>query len=361
MTTIKTCTYVPLPDHHIITAADLARQENAVNTPTISERDLPPGMPLAKIALAGITGKFWKPGRTLRVRFLDGNSKVQERLQPFAHIWSQFANIKFEFGDDPNAEIRISFKQAGSWSYLGTDSLVIPKDQPTMNYGWLTTSTGNDEYSRVVTHEFGHALGMVHEHQNPAATIPWNKQAVYDYYQGPPNNWTKAQVDTNLFTRYSADITKFSEFDRESIMLYPIPAEFVTDPTFVVGWNKALSAIDKQFIGGIYPLQPKPVNELTIGGPSIKASIGTPGEIDVYTFVVQTAGRYSVETLGRLDTTLALFGPNDETRFIAKDDDSGRGLNARIAQQLTSGTYTVRVRHFSEKKVGEYEIRVMKS
>ena len=38
-----------------------------------------------------------------------------------------------------------------------------------MNYGWLEPDTELREYQRVVRHEFGHALGMIHEHQNPAA------------------------------------------------------------------------------------------------------------------------------------------------------------------------------------------------
>lgn len=357
--TIKACIDCELPASQLVRTAKQAVEENPLNAPPeLSFRGMLPGVLPDQGLIAALTGKLWKPGRTLRVRFLDGDPSVQERVQPYAHVWSQVANVKFVFGEDVDAEIRISFKQPGSWSYLGTDALGIAKSKPTMNFGWLTPGTPNDEYSRVVTHEFGHALALIHEHQNPAAAIPWNTQAVYDYYQGPPNNWTKQQVDVNLFTRYSADISKYSEFDRESIMLYPIPLEFVTDPSFVVGWNKALSTVDKKFIATLYPFDPKPINELTIDGPAVRATIGQRGEVDSYTFVVQAAGRYSVETLGRMDTTLSLYGPDSETRHIATDDDSGRGLNAKISQQLRAGKYTVRVRHFSENKTGEYEIKL---
>jgi hypothetical protein len=51
-----------------------------------------------------------------------------------------------------------------------------------MNYGWLLANTPDQEYSRVVLHEFGHALGAIHEHQHPAAGIPWDKPKVYEYY-----------------------------------------------------------------------------------------------------------------------------------------------------------------------------------
>ena len=102
-------------------------------------------------------------------------------------------------------------------------------------------------------HEFGHALGAIHEHQNPSAGIPWNKEAVYRYYMGPPNNWPREQIDNNLFRRYSENITNFSHFDSNSIMLYPIPAEFTTNGVAIGGRNSQLSELDIQFMKQQYP------------------------------------------------------------------------------------------------------------
>jgi hypothetical protein len=354
---IKTCIDVLLPTvDQQQRAAELAIEERAENAPAISRASLPLGMGAPDpLQLAALTGKLWKPGRVLKVRFLDGDAIIQERLQPFAHEWEKYANIKFEFGNDPKAEIRISFKQTGSWSYLGTDALTILPNQPTMNFGWLTKSTALDEYSRVVTHEFGHALACIHEHQNPSTNIPWDKEKVYKYYQGPPNNWSRAQVDTNLFTRYGADITQFSEFDKDSIMLYPIPNDF-TIGDFEVGWNKVLSAVDKQYVGTLYPKAAKPLNELELDKPAISASIGQVGEVDTYTFAVTKEAKYRVETEGKLDMVMNLFGPDDATKFVAQDDDSGEQLNARIVTFLKPGAYTLRVRHYSSKRTGDYKI-----
>ncbi len=202
-----------------------------------------------------VEAKRWSDRDTLHVCFLDGEPALQRKVEQFARQWCEYANIKLVFDNAPHAEIRISFRYAGSWSFVGVDALDenIPLDQPTMNFGWLTTSTPNDEVSRVVLHEFGHALGLIHEHQNPAAAIPWNKEVVYEYYSGPPNNWTKEQIDVNLFQLYSAQLTAYSAFDPDSIMLYPIPAEFLTDPAQAVGWNRTLSETDKEFIGRWYP------------------------------------------------------------------------------------------------------------
>ena len=355
----KACVDLTLPDELLLESMRRALEENPNNAPVVNRRSLPPGvMPdIPHVFLAAITGKLWQPGRVLRVRFLDGDPQVQARIAPFAQQWSAFANVTFQFGNDPDAEIRISFQNQGSWSYIGTDALVIPKSQPTMNFGWLTLATTNDEYQRVVTHEFGHALGCIHEHQNPANNIPWDRDAVYRYYQGPPNYWSREQVDVNLFTRYEADITQFSAFDPQSIMLYPIPNEF-TIGDFEVGWNKAISPTDKQFITTLYPANRKASTVLTIDAPPVDAVIGEYGEIDIYNFTVSERGMYRIETEGSTDVVISLFGPDNNTRPLAVDNDSGIDRNARIVITLRPGEYTIRVRHYSAQRTGGYRIAV---
>jgi len=319
------------------------------------KRSETPDVPVAALAL--LPGKLWKPGMTLRVRFLDGDPVVQQRMQPFAHEWSKYANIQFDFGNDPNAEIRISFRQRGAWSHLGTDALGIARNQPTMNYGWLTPTMADDEYARVVVHEFGHVLACIHEHQNPVADIPWDKPVVYRYYSGAPNYWTKQEVDANLFQTYDKTKTNFSTFDPKSIMLYPIPNAF-TLGDFEVGLNHSLSEMDKQFIATSYPYPPKLRGEMVIDGEAVSESIGLPAEVDKFTFTVVTAGRYRMETLGKQDLIMEVYGPNDGKLKIGADDDSGVGLNPCLIQRLQPGVYTILVRHFSEKKTGSYQVQV---
>lgn len=198
---------------------------------------------------------FWSEDkRTLNVQFLDGNPIVQQKVANTAKQWENYCGIKFIFGNNPNPDITISFKEIGSWSYLGKDSkLYASKGKPSMNYGWLESNTPQSEYDRVVLHEFGHALGLYHEHQNGKNNpIQWNKPVVYQYYMGPPNNWNKEDVDYNLFMRYSSDEYSGTSFDPLSIMQYSLPAEFTTDGYHLNEVYK-LSETDKKFIASIYP------------------------------------------------------------------------------------------------------------
>lgn len=59
----------------------------------------------------------------------------------------------------------------GSWSYLGTDATRVPKESFTMNLGFVDRPT--------VLHEFGHTLGLIHEHQSPfPGGFEWDRENV---------------------------------------------------------------------------------------------------------------------------------------------------------------------------------------
>ena len=205
--------------------------------------------------VAGVQSKFWKPGRKLRVCFLEGEKSVQHKVMELAQTWSDYANIEFDFGDAQNAEIRIAFQDDGSWSAIGTDALVtefFPAGTATMNYGWLTPDTDDAEYAAVVLHEFGHALGLIHEHQNPANKIQWNYPVVIEALKGKPNQWTDEEIAFNMFQKYDMNQTQFTEFDPASIMLYDFPSEWTLNGMTFPRHSK-LSDMDKEFIAQCYP------------------------------------------------------------------------------------------------------------
>jgi hypothetical protein len=284
---------------------------------------------------------------------MDGEASVKRTVEAVARGWEDVANIRFAFGQDPDAEVRISFELEGSWSYLGMVSKEIPRAEPTMNFGWLTPDSDATEYSRVVLHEFGHALGCIHEHQSPDVQIPWDKERVYAYYAR--QGWSRSQVDSNLFKAYEPAGIQFSRFDRSSIMLYAVD-DALTIGDWEVGWNTSLSAQDKTFIRSQYPAEEKPTRRLRAGASPVAGDIGTHGEVDRYDFRVAKAGRFIIQTLGPTNVVMSLHGPNSETALLAADDDSGLDLNARIERDLRPGRYTVQVRHHRPRGTGRYEV-----
>src|SRR5262245_51793994 len=105
--------------------------------------------------MALVKDSKWQPGDVIRVGFMDGGSALQQRVAAQAQEWLKYADLTMYFGSIHTADIRVSFTQdPGSWSYIGTQCKTITDSDATMNYGWLTDATPDDEVRRVVLHEF---------------------------------------------------------------------------------------------------------------------------------------------------------------------------------------------------------------
>jgi len=304
-------------------------------------------------------GKAWVNGSTLRVRFMGGTAAQQRVAREQAAWWTEVANLKITVDNAPNAEFRIAFDaNDGAWSYVGTNCRGIPLNEPTMNLGFLDGGTA--------AHEFGHAIGLAHEHQNPAGGIQWNEAVVIRELAKSPNFWDEQTTRHNVLQRYTADQINGTVFDPKSIMLYFFPAEWTLNGIGTEA-NEVLSSLDKSFIAGakMYPKTGGTAStavELTVNAPRrTSAAIGKVGEEDLFRFTASSNGRYVIDTRGPTDVVMKLFGPNSETALIAEDDDSGTGSNARIAADLLAGEYLTQVRHYnSASGLGDYTIKVSK-
>jgi hypothetical protein len=305
-------------------------------------------------------GKTWMNGSTLQVRFIGGNAAQKAKVSEQAGWWTKHANLKFDFNNAPGAEIRISFDENdGAWSYVGTDCRGIPLNEATMNLGFMDGGT--------TAHEFGHAIGLAHEHQNPAGGIQWNEEVVIRELAKSPNFWDEATTRHNVLRKYTADQINGTGFDPDSIMLYFFPAEWTLNGIGTSA-NEVLSDLDKAFIAGakMYPKTGPTVDEpaeLKVNAAKrTDASIGKFGEEDLFAFSVTKDGRHVIDTKGPTDVVMKLFGPDNPTSVIAEDDDSGVAFNARIAADLIKGRYFVQVRHYNRASgMGKYSVRVSRA
>ncbi|MGI9029197.1 MAG: hypothetical protein ACR2HP_04315 [Ilumatobacteraceae bacterium] len=339
-----------------------ASEQVAVNERVDNIRITPMSTPGSATATRAAVEKLrlWDNGRRLRVAFLDGDTTVRQKVEAIAKEWEALTNVRLDFVTSGLAEIRISFLDKGfSWSTVGTDALTVPRVRPTMNYGWLTPTTSTREYQRVVRHEFGHTLGMIHEHQNPAAEgkIPWDKPKVYAYYA--QQGWSADDVDLNIFDVYDRDETNFSEFDPTSIMQYSVPDE-LTVGSFAIGWNIEFSATDREFMARQYPKDAAGVVDVEVGAGPVAADLASGGETDVFRFVVPEAWTHIMTTTGSTDTVMTLTGPNDPGAVVTWDDDRGKDENARIVRKLLPGDYWLVVRHKHPGGTGFYTVEVKK-
>ena len=179
---------------------------------------------------------WWPNGSTLRVYFLGpGDDRsyppASQDLQRFvlesAQEWSRHANIRFaQTHSRGDADIIVSFAPGGSSSEVGNNSKGCC---PSMQLGWaIEYYPGRASSLRgTILHEFGHALGLKHEHQHPAGGIPYDAAKVYAYYSGPPINWTHESIQHNVLEMASATNHVVGAYDRDSIMHYAVDAELL--------------------------------------------------------------------------------------------------------------------------------------
>lgn len=302
-----------------------------------------------------LIGKQWLNGSTIRIRFMEGTDAQKGMVREIAPEWTKHANLDFEFTDDPRAEVRVTFDaNDGAWSYVGTDNAQIPLHAATLNLGWQDQG--------VILHEFGHMIGLSHEHQNPAGGIEWNEAAVIADLSGAPNFWDEQTIRHNVLNKYRADQVHGTEFDRKSVMLYAFPDSWTTNMGGTQS-NDDLSDQDKAFIASakMYPGRDtgggRNVHKLDVVRATAQ-EIDEAGDEDIFGFTVTESGPHVVETFGSTDVVIVLFGPDSDTLKIAEDDDGGSGRNSRIAADLAPGEYFVAVRHFSPHAHGAYRIMV---
>lgn len=231
----RVCTPVALPEEHAPAAALRAVLHRAENVPEVAD---PHGLGgWHPQDLAGAPSRFWRPGTVLSVAFLGGSEALRARVLTRMRRWSEVGNIDFApAGPGEAATVRVGFVPDGrSWSFTGTDLLSIAPDRPTMNLGWLTDATPEEEVRRVVVHETGHTLGFDHEFGLALAlrTVRVDEAAVIAYYAGPPNYWSPEQTRRQVLRPLELAGEVHTPWDRKSIMEYALDPHWFVPPVDV--------------------------------------------------------------------------------------------------------------------------------
>jgi hypothetical protein len=221
-----------------------------------------------------------------------GSQRLRDLVMQYAREWEQYANIKFSFVPDNTASTNIRVKLGkglGHNSYVGIQCNLHPQTEQTINLdtadfvdynyyaveavksgvdlkkmtdaewkAWLESvlqkpnlKLDNKGMHGTTLHEFGHALGLLHEQSYPGG-IKWNKSDdVYAYYL-KTQGWDKEKVDAQVFEVSDVFYTNGTSYDPKSIMQYPVEAWQTTDG-FTVPNNNELSDGDKKLIAALYP------------------------------------------------------------------------------------------------------------
>jgi len=334
--------------------------------PVSIQRTFEPGVSPHRIGFILASGLKWVNGTQITYTFLEGAEAQKKVVRKAFETWKAvgigltFKEVAENNGDE--AMVRIGFDHRdGSWSYVGRDILTIPRSQRTMNFGWDLTA--NSYGMTTAIHEIGHTIGFQHEHQSPFSGIEWNKRAVYAEFSGPPNNWPKEQIDSNILDKLPANKMQGSAWDPTSIMEYEFGPGLVAKPTaFVKGIYPpgVLSAMDIKGVKSFYPVvAAKNRMELKLEeSVVIKAA---SGEQDDFVFTAPCTKKYTFQTTGSLDTVMVVSEIGDtENYYMSGDDDSGFDKNSRVTLPLVKGrSYLVhlRVLYAAEAKSGSIRVR----
>lgn len=247
----------------------------------------------------------WLPGKVLRVAFLDGDSDLHLDIRTILQAITDACGLVFDFGETADgdfrrwteddttyaAEIRVSFDKQGYFSLVGIDSVDTSigtpfsrvggrPNQASLNLGGFAIQRPST-WRGTVLHEFLHAVGFHHAHQNMRgpcqASFRWDddpgyqptqderganiidhngkRPGIYTYLAGFPNFWNKAKVDHNLKTEEDPNLVA-GPFDPASTMLYRFPPLFyrtIPSQCAPTGDGQALSPGDIRGLRLLYP------------------------------------------------------------------------------------------------------------
>ena len=193
--------------------------------------------------------KTWPQHSVLKISLLNMTAEQKQVTKENINKWAPHTNLFFKFTDKPDGDIRITAdnKTKAAWSRVGTDAQRVPVPEPTMSIGFARSPAS---VAATIQHEFGHALGLKHEHQHPDRTLELNKAQIYKKYKSLEKERYEANHD--IIRPFPRREVKLSTYDQNSIMHYGFSESLVNDAK-AISKPTQLSESDKNFIQSLYP------------------------------------------------------------------------------------------------------------
>lgn len=194
----------------------------------------------------------WDKGQTLKIYFVNGDQSQHQQFMDIANLWIiDGVSLKLETTDDiKESNIRASIGEKLNESLIGKQSTHPDyKDKVTLKVANVTNQS-------IVLHEFGHALGLVHEHFHVDFPYHWDRDAVYNDLKKLGGPWTDAKyIDRHVFhedpdNRLPVD-DEITPFDPSSVMIYTIPEHWTVEKKRLMPGPK-LSNLDIDTILTLY-------------------------------------------------------------------------------------------------------------
>jgi hypothetical protein len=165
----------------------------------------------------------FQPGQTVNLAFQGDTSKATQTLIILKKYAFPYINLNFQIGRTGDSVITINVNPKGPTANINGNTTGIGTKNPVISIYKLEQG--------VVLHEFGHAMGLFHEHQNPSQNNPivWDKNQVYAHYI-EKKHWKKDAVDSQILNRRNTAKSLYTPWDSKSIMNYNIQSGLTSAP-----------------------------------------------------------------------------------------------------------------------------------